>query len=241
MDRRLFQPKWVLAHTVVIAVAAAFVALGFWQLSRHQERVDQNEVGESRLGAPVVQLGELLADSEGTESIEFRRVEVTGEYAPELEVLIRSQVYLGTAGYHVITPLVGEEGEAVLVNRGWVPLNMDRPPVEASPPAGLVTVEGWVELSEERPPLGPRDPTEGELEILNRVDIGRIAQQLPMDVAPVYVIRIGEGGEELPVPVRQPAFDDQGPHLAYAIQWFGFTIVGLIGYYFLARRRLRSA
>lgn len=241
MDRRLFQPKWLLAHVTVLTVAAVFVALGFWQLARHGERVEQNKLGESRLGSPAVQLAELLDDSEDIASIEFRHVETTGEYAPDLEVLIRSQVHLGTAGFHVITPLVGEGGEAVLINRGWVPLNMDRPPVDAAPPRGLVTVEGWVELSEQRPPLGPEDPPEGDLEILSRIDVSRISQQLPMDVAPVYVVRIAEDGEEPPIPVRQPAFDDQGPHLAYAIQWFGFAIVGLVGYSFLARRRLRSA
>lgn len=241
MDRRLFQPKWLLAHVTVLTVAAVFVALGFWQLARHGERVEQNKLGESRLGSPAVQLAELLDDSEDIASIEFRHVETTGEYAPDLEVLIRSQVHLGTAGFHVITPLVGEGGEAVLINRGWVPLNMDRPPVDAAPPRGLVTVEGWVELSEQKPPLGPEDPPEGDLEILSRVDVSRISQQLPMDVAPVYVVRIAEDGEEPPIPVRQPAFDDQGPHLAYAIQWFGFAIVGLVGYSFLARRRLRSA
>ena len=241
MDRRLLQPKWLLAHAGVLAIAVVFVQLGFWQLSRHQDRVEQNELGESRLGAPVAQLDELLASSGQVESFEFRRVEATGEYAPDLEVLIRSRVHLGTAGFHVVTPLVGEGSEAVLINRGWIPLSMDQPPVAARPPSGLVTVEGWVELSERKPPLGPEDPPEGVLDTLNRVDIDRIAQQLPMDVTPVYVVRIAEDGEELPIPVRQPAFDDQGPHLAYAIQWFGFAAVGLIGYFFLARRRLRSA
>lgn len=241
MDRRLLQPKWVLAHAVVITVAVVFVSLGFWQLSRHQERIEQNATGEERIGAPAVELGELLDNTVEVETLEYRRVLVAGEYVPELEVLIRSQVYLGTAGFHVITPLVGEDGDAVLVNRGWVPLNMDRPPLEqAAPPSGMVTVEGWVELSEERPPLGPEDPP-GQLEIFNRVDIERIAQQLPIEVAPVYVVRAADQGDEPPVPVRPPSFDDQGPHLAYAIQWFGFAIVGLVGYYFLARKRLESA
>ena len=239
MDRRLLQPKWILAHAVVVAVAVVFVFLGFWQLDRHQERVAQNELGERRISSEPVSLEELVENTEDLESIEYRRVEVTGEYAPEDEVLIRSQVHLGTAGFHVITPLVKETGEAVLVNRGWVPLNMDQPPVEASPPSGLVTVEGWIELSEQRPPLGPEDPPGRELGVLNRVDLERIAQQIPMAIEPVYVIRTGDD-DEPPIPVRIPAFDDQGPHLAYAIQWFGFALVGLVGYYFLARKRLKS-
>ncbi len=240
MDRRLLSPKWLLAHAVIVAIAIVFVFLGFWQLGRHQERAVQNELGEKRLSSEPVPLQQLIETNGDLESLEYRRVEVEGRFQAEDEVLIRSQVHLGTAGFHVITPLVGESGEAVLVNRGWVPLNMDEPPVEASPPEGPVAIEGWVELSEQRPPLGPEDPPDGELDVLNRVDIERISRQLAMPVEPVYVVRTGGNGGEPPISVRPPAFDDMGPHLAYAIQWFGFAAVGLVGYYFLARRRLAS-
>lgn len=239
MDRRLLRPRWLLAHTAILTVAVTFILLGLWQLSRHQERSELNEQGRQRFGAPAIDFDALIESSQNLQDLEFRHVEVTGEFTPDLEVLIRSQVHLGTAGFHVITPLARDDGEAVLVNRGWVPLTMDRPPVAAAPPMGVVTIEGWVELTEERPPLGPEDPAEGELEVLSRVDVDRIAQQLPLDVSPVYVVQAGDD-DELPIPVPPPVFDDVGPHLAYAVQWFGFTLVALIGYFFFARKRLRS-
>jgi surfeit locus 1 family protein len=52
----------------------------------------------------------------------------------------------------------------------------------------------------------------------------------------VYVVAIAEN-EDLPAPVDLPEFDDDGPHLAYAIQWFGFAVVALVGFYFLMRRK----
>lgn len=242
MDRRLLRPKWLLAHVAVLALAVAFVFLGLWQLSRHDERVAFNELGERRLSAEPVELSDLVESATSLESIEYRRAVVTGEYDPMNEVLIRSQVHLGTAGFHVITPLVRQSGDAVLVNRGWVPLGADEVPVSiAPPPEGLVSVEGWVELTEERQVFGPEDPTEGRASILSRVDVERIGRQLPMDVTAVYLVAMrdqGSGGNDLPAPVRPPDFDDQGPHLAYAIQWFGFAIVGLVGYFYLAKRRL---
>jgi surfeit locus 1 family protein len=166
----------------------------------------------------------------------------TGVFDPGNEVLIRSQINLGTAGFHVITPLVVGEGEAVLVNRGWVPLVLDETPVEDAPPAaGEVTVEGWVDLSQTRGALGPSDPEEGKLVSMSRVDIDRIAAQTPYDLAPVYLVETGGDGNQLPLPAPVPSFDDNGPHLAYAIQWFGFAVVGLVGYGFLARRILRMS
>ncbi len=242
MDRRLLRPRWLLAHITVVAIVGLFVALGVWQLSRHEERQARNELGESRLTAPPVGLGSLLESATDLESLEFRRVTVTGEFAPEHEVLIRSQVHLGIAGFHVITPLVGENGQAVLVNRGWVDLTRDEVPVaSAPPPPGSVRVEGWVELSKDRPPLGPEDPSQGRLDVLSRVDIKRIGQQQPTPLAPIYIVQVGERASELPVPVDQPEFTDQGPHLAYAIQWFGFAVIGAVGYLALVRRRLRTS
>ena len=238
MDRRLFQPRWLVAHTVVLAVVLLFVFLGFWQLRRHDERVGLNEVGESRLDAPAEDIGELLAGNE-IGALQYRRVTASGEYAFEHQVLIRSQIYRGTAGFHVVTPLLLDNDTAVLVNRGWVPLDFERlPSGEVRSPAGQVTIEAWVELSQERPPLGPEDPPEGVIGTLNRVDVDRIAQQIPVALVGFYVVETGEQGQDLPVPLNPPAFDDDGPHLAYAIQWFGFAAVGLVGYFFLARRRL---
>lgn len=233
----LRQPKWIIAAVVVTALAAVFVRLGFWQLDRLEERRAMNEIGEERIDAEPVGLAELMAEADGNlESVQFRRVEVSGVFATEDEVLIRSQVELGQAGFHVITPLVQEDGRAILINRGWVPLTMDTPPVAAQPSSGQVLVEGWVQLTRTRPRLGPEDRP-GEQQVFNRVDIARIGEQMTYDLVPVYVVEMGERRDQLPVRVDPPGFDDEGPHLAYAIQWFGFAAVGLVGFFFLMRRK----
>lgn len=237
MLQTLRQPRWLVATTVVVVLAAVFIRLGFWQLDRLEEKRQLNAVGEQRLATEPVALTELLDEAQGDlESLEFRRVYTDGSYDPAGEVLIRSQVEQGQAGFHVITPLVSDEGWAVLVNRGWVPLGMDTPPVEAHPEMGPLRVEGWIQLSETRPTLGPHDPP-GAQTVLSRVDIGRIGEQSSHTLASVYVVAVGEGGTDLPIPVDPPNFSDEGPHLAYAIQWFGFAAVGLVGFYFLVRRK----
>lgn len=237
MLRALRQPKWIVAMLIVLTLATIFIRLGFWQLERMEERRVINAVGEERINQEPVDLPQLLAEADGgIEPLEFRRVLVTGRFDPESEVLIRSQVELGQAGFHVITPLVEDEGRAVLVNRGWVPLTMDTPPVGPRPPSGEQVVEGWVQLTETRPAFGP-DAQPGDERVFNRVDIARIAETMPYELAPVYVVQVGERGNELPILVSPPDFADGGPHLSYAIQWFGFAAVGLVGFYFLLRRK----
>lgn len=238
MLQALRQPKWIIATVVVLVLAAVFVRLGIWQLDRLDERQRENAVGEERLAADATELSILLAQTadDDLESLEYRRAIAEGEYDASEEVLIRSQVELGRAGFHVITPLVLNDGTAVLVNRGWVPLELDTPPVDAPPPAGTTRVEGWVQPTQMRPTLGPEDPP-GDIDVFNRVDVARIGEQLPYEVAPIYIVATGEGSDELPIAVDPPDFSNEGPHLAYAIQWFGFAAVGLIGFYFLLRRK----
>ena len=229
------QPRWILAGLVVVALASVFVRLGFWQLDRHDLRVQENEIGSARIDQSPIALTGLL-EAHSLEDVEFRPATVSGVFARDHEVLIRSQVALGQAGFHVITPLVLPDGSAVLVNRGWVPLTMDTPPVPPAPSGGEVTITGWVRLSQPRPPLGQEEPP-GTIDTFNRVDIDRISSQLPFDVVPVYLVAGKSGGDGLPRAVRQPGFDDRGPHLAYAIQWFGFATVGLVGFVALYRKK----
>jgi surfeit locus 1 family protein len=237
--KAVLTPRWIAAHVVVVVIAIVFINLGFWQLRRLDERRLENAVAESRYTAPPGDLGALLAAAgDDLESLRYRRTVVTGAYDVEHELLTRNQVYREQAGFHVVTPLA-VDGGAVLVNRGWVPLALDSPPVEqAAPEQGEVTVTGWVNPTQTRPALGPTDPADGVLEVMNRINIDRIQDQVPYDLAPVYVVLEGEEGSELPVPLPPPEFEDEGSHLAYAIQWFGFTLIGVVGYGFLIRKSL---
>ena len=222
-------------------LAVVFVSLGLWQLDRLGERRALNEQQEQRLSAPRADLESLLEVEDDPAEVEYRRVIAEGAFDVDSEVLIRSQVYRGTAGFHVVTPLVRPDGTAVLVNRGWVPLPMDTVPVtEASPMLLESRVEGWVHQTQTRPALGPRDPADGVLTVMSRVDIDRIQSQLPYPLDPVYVVLESPSGD-LPVPAPLPDFNDDGPHLIYAVQWFGFTVVLVVGFFALARRGIREA
>jgi surfeit locus 1 family protein len=235
--KAVLAPRWIAAHVVVVVIAIVFINLGFWQLRRLDERRLENAVAESRYSAPPEELSALLAAAgEDLESLRYRRAVVTGTYDVEDELLTRNQVYREQAGFHVVTPLAGDGG-AVLVNRGWVPLALDSPPIdEAAPEPDVVTVTGWVNPTQTRPALGPTDPEDGVLEVMNRINIDRIQEQVPYDLEPVYIVLEGEEGSELPVPLPPPEFEDEGSHLAYAIQWFGFTLIGVVGYGFLIRK-----
>ena len=172
-------------------------------------------------------------------SLEYRPVVVTGSYRPVDELLVRSQVADERPGFHVVTPLDTEFG-TVLVNRGWVPLAADSPPVEAvPPPEGTVTVSGLARLSQVRPSIGPIEPA-GELSVIARIDLERLASQFD-DLIPVWVQATSPSTGTLPIRLELPAVGDAGPHLPYAVQWYSFAIITAGGFVLLVRRASRTA
>lgn len=238
--RRLLTLRWVIAHIVVLAVGLACAALGAWQLDRLEQRRQLNLVAETRYRADPVPITDLVAQAgSDLESLEYRRVTATGEFDASREVLVRSQVLQGRAGFDVVTPLSLSDGSVVAVNRGWVPLEFDSVPVVAAPPpAGSVTAAGIARPSQIRQGLGQSDPGG---DVIPRIDLDTLADRFGGDPLGVYIEVIGAGSAtQLPVPAPVPDFSDEGPHLNYAIQWFSFAVVGTVGYGFLLRRALRS-
>jgi surfeit locus 1 family protein len=235
MYRFLRSPRWIAALIVVATVVSAFVALGNWQLTRHREVRLDNQISSARIAAEPVDLDAMLsAAGESIDSLENRRASTRGVFEPGDELLVRNQVNNGTAGFHVVTPF-RFDGGTILVNRGWVPLELDTPPIAAAaPPEGTVEVELLLRASQPIPAFGREEP-EGELDVINRVDLDRLGRQFD-DLAPIWAQLITpDDAARLPVALETPAFDDDGPHLAYAAQWFLFALITLTGSAFLIR------
>ena len=242
MLQKFLTPRWIVAHVVVMVVVAVFIRLGMWQLDRLEERREDNDTVAERLAAQPVALSSLLDNVPGDE-LEYRRVVVVGTFDVAGELLVRSRTHNGEAGFHVVTPLVTEPGAAVLVNRGWVPLDFDSPPVSAAlPPADQVQVTGTIRDSQSAPALGPRDPEDGQLERVYWIDLPRIQQQSPFSLASVSIeLRSQIPAQAGPLPAPVPELElSEGSHLTYAIQWFAFAVIGLGGYVALLRRSRRT-
>ena len=88
------------------------------------------------------------------------------------------------------------------------------------------------------PPLAPRDPP-GDLDITAYTDTKRLEKQMPYELLPIYLeLRQQSPAQtgDLPLPLQEPEFTP-GSHLGYAVQWFAFTVIGVIGYGFILRQR----
>jgi surfeit locus 1 family protein len=217
---------------VVVLVAVLCIRLGVWQLDRLQQRRARNDATQQRMRLPPAELTAVTNDSTG---FIFRRVLVNGRFDDEHTIIIAGRSLRGVPGVHVLTPMrLG--GAAVLVNRGWMP----------SADAARIEVDSITEPAVSNLPglVTPFPEDYGEPKAADRfqrvwfqMNGERLRRQFPYPVLPVIVQILPQPGQpQFPIRLNAPELDE-GPHLGYAIQWFSFAAIALIGWTALMLRK----
>jgi surfeit locus 1 family protein len=235
--RNLFNRKWILTTILVIAAVAVMIRLGVWQLDRlEQRRIFSERVTAQRDDAKLILSSETM--SQDLYEMEYRAVEVTGEYAHSQEVALSNQVWDRLLGIHLLTPMKINGTEMyVLVDRGWIP-SEDYSPNNWNKyqEPGQITVEGVIRRPQTRPTFGGLpDPTltlgQTRLTHWKNVNLERIQLENGLPMLPIYIQQTPHGEQTKP-PLRA-VFNlelSEGPHMGYALQWFAFAAILAIGY-----------
>lgn len=239
MLRHFLRPRWLAFHALVAVAIVVMVNLAFWQLDRLDERRDFNDTVSSRIDGAPREVTDVLPPGMAAEAADLEWVPVlaTGTYLAAEQVVVVNRSQDGVAGQNVVTPLELADGRLALVNRGFVPLTAAVP----EPPGGTVTVRGLLRASQERGFGGARDPSEGRLTELQRLDVERLSLQVPGEVLPLWISLQASDPDQgtSPAPIPRPALSS-GPHLSYAVQWAIFAICVGIGWVFAVRRSART-
>lgn len=241
MYRFLFSSKW-LGYLLLAAIfATACVFLGRWQMDRRAETLAEiNRVTSNYSATPVrfaeaeMQFSRLDADKEWTQ------VELKGRYDLGGQRVVRNRPLNGQPGYEVVVPFKLNTGQAVVVDRGWLPIGNNTPGHPDSvpePPAGEVTVV--VRLKPAEPEL-QRGAPDGQLA---SIDLTAYAGQLGY---PVLTGAYGQLASETPAPATMPSpfpkpSVEEGTHLSYSLQWFAFGVLVFFGFGYAARQQARNA
>ncbi|WP_049578507.1 SURF1 family protein, partial [Streptomyces sp. SBT349] len=249
MYRFLLSRQWVILTLVALLLIPALVWLGFWQLDRHEQRVARNDLISASLAAPPVPMAELSpVDGAIDPEDRYRPVTATGAYDTEHEVVVRQRTDAdGAVGYHVLTPLVREDGTGVVVNRGWIPAGDDLTtmPEVPEPPTGEVTVTGRLMADESSGTTGIRERSglpEGMVMMINSAEradatgLPTLGGYLELTATSPAPADAGAQPEMLP----EPDHAGIGAHFAYALQWWLFAAGVPVGWVLLLRREVQD-
>jgi surfeit locus 1 family protein len=225
---------------VGVVVAAVCVRLGFWQLSRLRQRQAFRARVEARMKRPTFELTARSALPVVTfgapDSLAYNPGVARGVFDFTHQLVLIGRAVDGIPAVYVATPLRLFGGAAVLVERGWVP----------SPDAYTVNLDSLAErdtaevkgilltVTAAQPPT--TQDTTWPVHVASD-DPDRLGTSYPYPLLP-WVLRRTEAPAGVPPalrPIPAPVIDN-GPHLSYAIQWFSFALIALVGSVVLYRK-----
>lgn len=223
-----------------VAGAAGTAALGRWQLDRAAQRDAAQALLEARGRLPPLGAADLARTPAGLAAQLQRRVRLEGEWLDEMTIALDNRTMNGRAGFYLVTPLRLAPGDAVLVQRGWLPRDAGER-TRLAPhrtPAGPVVVEGRIASGISR------------LYAFDEAASGPIRQNLVLDayaretglpLRPFVVVQDDpHAGDDGLLRQWPPPASGADKNRGYALQWFGLSalITGLYVWFQLLRPRL---
>ncbi len=213
-----------LAYSCVLPL---LIALGIWQLNRADEKQLFFKMQEQRVQSDVIVLA---PDTQvDMEVLKYNKVSVAGHYDTGHQFLLDNQINNGRAGYFVLTPFILEgSAKAVLVNRGWIPLNKNRallPDVNVIDTQTniLGRINSFPGVGIKLP--GAETPMAGWPSVIGLVNSAVLAKTLGYSIFP-FQIELAENqpnGYKRDWQVTTVMRPEQ--HTAYAVQWFALALV----------------
>jgi cytochrome oxidase assembly protein ShyY1 len=247
--RFLLSRRWVLFTLVVVLLVYATWWLGRWQWHRLESRRHDNAIIRTNLHATPTPVADALAAGRPvSHDQQWLRVTATGTYdtAHMVTLLYQTDAH-SQSGVDIVVPFRTDDGSTLVVDRGWLASDnqVDRPVAVPPPPSGDVTITGWVRADGSGTSTRiNEDPRVGlTTRSISSASIGQAIGQATyggfVDLeseSPAPATSLGQ--------VEMPELDD-GPHFFYALQWWFFGVLAVVGYGYLLyderRTTLRSS
>jgi surfeit locus 1 family protein len=223
-----FNPGIVTSITTV-ALVYLMVTLGQWQADRAEYKDDLREKILARKDLPVISMQELpvLEDDRM-----FLPVRIDGQYDTEHHFLLDNKILNGRVGYDVYSPLKMSSGEAILVNRGFLPQGKTREDLPVfETPAEQLNIKGLLHKTPSKTIVLADDVNQvvSWPVVLQYIDVEEIEKILGY---PVFNMVLWLDKEENHGFTRTlPALAlDSAKNAGYAFQWYAMTLALLIIY-----------
>ena len=214
-----------------VLLVALGIALGNWQMRRADEKLAVAARMAERSAAAPIAFGGGGGHGHAT-GIEYRRVQVTGEWVTDWPLFLDNRPQDGRAGFYLAMPFkIAGSGAHVLVLRGWLPRDpreYTRLPSFATP-GGTVTIEGIATASAGNVmQLG----TPGALKpgaIVQNLTVGEVARATGLRLQPFFVQQTGPGTPGDPLVRDWPApASGVDKHHGYAFQWYALAAMAVL-------------
>jgi surfeit locus 1 family protein len=224
---------------ITLAFVLLMTNLGFWQLNRAQEKEQLLKLLTND------HITEIKEKSQLQDLPQYANAKLTGHYLQQPQLLLDNQIDNQMVGYHVFTPFVLDYLDTiVLVNRGWISkqgFKAEQLQVDSSkqtilgklnhPPQVGIQL-GEIQLDKNKP-----------YQIMTYFEKSKVSQFLHESLCKQLNCVVNSNILWLQANQAngfkrnwQPIIMLPSKHIAYAVQWFGMTIVLIVIFFYWLRK-----
>lgn len=232
MPRLRFHASWQLCVLTLIALVE-LIGLGTWQAQKMSPKTELIQTIEAGLSAEAMVLPVHLDDPS---AVLYRRITFDGTASSAAPIKVFGTNLKGKPGYSLYKPVTRQHGRAVLVNFGWVPIDLKTLP---SLPVGNISISGVLIDSAFAGSFSPVNKPEANEWFTANVD--EMAAFYGLSSKEYYRFRVfadhmGAAGT-LPLG-GQVRIDIPNDHFEYMLTWYGLAagLLGVFGAFTLKRR-----
>ena len=218
---------------ITLPTFIALLALGTWQLQRHDWKSRLIADREAALAAPPI-----AAPAEFDPARhDGRIVWLSGRFLHEKEMHSGPRTRDGRIGLRIVTPLLLADGAVALVDRGWVPAERKSPATRrAGQIEGRVTIEGVIRAPAERSWFTPDNQPADNLWF--SFEVSAMAKAAALERMRPYLVEAGPAPNRGGLPIgRAYRIEIRNPHLHYAAIWYALAAALAVIYILYARKR----
>ena len=193
-----------------ITVVFIFLGLSYWQLNSYREDKSSLESLLDNSNRYVIELSEV------NNYKQFDTITIYESLTIEKTWFLRSRVLNGQSGYNLINLVTNNDGNSLIVNRGWVPIES--------------TLDQFIEQKYSDYTgklLFYNEQTVGQDDIVGsdflfRIDKSFLESEMNVKLPEYYLVLTENCGMKIEcIDITQP-YD--APHLSYSFQWLFFAI-----------------
>ena len=188
-------------------VVIVFLILSYWQFDRHQtnKNLSYDETNQALINIDEINL---------TTSDTF--IKLNGAFKLVDYYKLRSRVYNGISGYHIVAIYRDQNNIHITVNHGWIPLENARFEI------GNFTYgfDGFLLNYDIKSPIGQDDIISSEY--IFRIDKNFIEKDQIIKLSNKYIHLTSNCGVGIECAPLNTGYNP--PHMSYSIQWLFFAV-----------------
>lgn len=220
---------------LALALFSMCIGFGGWQYERGENRRAENQIIERNIELGPIAIPQALNHDRAR--YQGRLMEIVGTFLPEREILLRNRYFQDQYGFAVTTLFQLVDGRLVWIDRGWVRAGASAtevPEIDQVPSSQLKLLVRYRDDALDAKVRGSFFATGS-----GRSELARWNEQEAIRTEDFYFDLVG--GDFTPRVPTPPPLVSNGPHFAYAIQWWFFAALALFGRGLIAREDMRGA